>query len=94
MIHSGFQIGVAGFLLGGGRSLSVPPHTGIPLILIARAGYSFKTNEYGLAVDNIVAFNVVLPNGTPVKVTAGEHEDLFWALKVRLFETAETELLF
>ena len=47
-------------------------------------GYSFKTNQYGLAVDNIVAINVVLPNGKPVTATKDKYEDLFWALKVRL----------
>ena len=46
------------------------------------AGYSFKTNQYGLGVDNIVAYNIVLPNGTPVTATEDEWEDLFFALKV------------
>jgi hypothetical protein len=48
------------------------------------AGYSFKTNQYGLAVDNIIAFNAVLPNGAVVTATKYQYEDLFWALKVML----------
>ena len=46
------------------------------------AGYSFRTNQYGLAADNVVAYNVVLPDGTPVTATKDKCEELFWALKV------------
>ena len=45
-------------------------------------GYSFKTNEYGLAVDNVVAFNFVLPSGEVIKVTKDSYPDLFFGLKV------------
>ena len=34
-------------------------------------------------MDNVIAFNVVLPNGTPVTATKDKYADLFWALKVR-----------
>ena len=44
-------------------------------------GYSFKSNEFGLAIDNIVAFELVLPNGTVTTVTAEDH-DLWFALRV------------
>ena len=44
-------------------------------------GYSFKSNEFGLAIDNIVAFELVLPNGTVAMVTAEDH-DLWFALRV------------
>ena len=30
---------------------------------------SLNTNQYGLIVDDLVAINVALPNGTPVAVT-------------------------
>ncbi|TFY74250.1 hypothetical protein EWM64_g9763 [Hericium alpestre] len=43
-------------------------------------GYSYKTNQYGLAVDNVVAYELVLPNGTVTTVTSDD-EDLFWGLK-------------
>ena len=48
------------------------------------AGYSFKGNQYGLAVDNVVAYNVVLPDGTPVTANKDQYKDLFWALKVSI----------
>ena len=44
-------------------------------------GYSFKSNQYGLAIDTIVGFNLVLPNGTVARVTNSTHPDLFFGLK-------------
>lgn len=43
-------------------------------------GYSWKTSQYGLTVDNIAAFELVLPNGTVTTVT-DEDEDLWFALR-------------
>ncbi|KAH9167785.1 FAD-binding domain-containing protein [Lactarius sanguifluus] len=43
-------------------------------------GYSFKSSEHGLAIDNAVAFELVLPNGTVTTVTAEDH-DLWFALR-------------
>ncbi|KAH8978950.1 FAD-binding domain-containing protein [Lactarius akahatsu] len=48
--------------------------------LILGGGYSFKSNEHGLAIDNVVAFELVLPNGTVTTVTAKDH-DLWFALR-------------
>ena len=47
----------------------------------SRTGYSYKTNQYGLALDTIVGFNLVLPNGTVACVTQSTHPDLFFGLK-------------
>ncbi|KAJ7654333.1 FAD-binding domain-containing protein [Mycena rosella] len=44
-------------------------------------GYSWKTNQYGLTVDTVVAYELVKPNGTIVTVTASSDEDLFFGLK-------------
>lgn len=44
-------------------------------------GYSWKTSQYGLTVDNIVEFDLVLPNGTFVQVTEDNYPDLMWGLK-------------
>jgi len=44
-------------------------------------GYSYKTNQYGLAIDTIVGYNLVLPNGTVTYVTQSTHPDLFFGLK-------------
>ncbi|KAH8982075.1 FAD-binding domain-containing protein [Lactarius akahatsu] len=43
-------------------------------------GYSFQTSQYGLAIDNVVAFELVLPNGTVATVTEANH-DLWFALR-------------
>lgn len=44
-------------------------------------GYSWLTNQYGLTVDNILAYELVLPNGTVTTVDESV-PDLFFALKV------------
>ncbi|KAF5327189.1 hypothetical protein D9619_004973 [Psilocybe cf. subviscida] len=44
-------------------------------------GYSWKSNQYGLAVDNVVAFELVTPNGKIVNVTHGSDPELFFGLK-------------
>jgi hypothetical protein len=44
-------------------------------------GYGNKTNQYGLAIDNIVAIEVVLPDGTIVQANAQSYNDVFWALR-------------
>ncbi|KAI0752556.1 FAD-binding domain-containing protein [Daedaleopsis nitida] len=44
-------------------------------------GYSWKTNQYGLTVDNLSGFELVLPNGTVTSVTEASNPDLFWGLK-------------
>lgn len=45
------------------------------------AGYSWKTNQFGLTVDTLTAIELVLPNGKVKKVTEKD-EDLWFALKV------------
>ncbi len=45
------------------------------------SGYSFKTNQYGLTIDNIAGYELVLPNGTITNVTSKD-EDLWFALRV------------
>jgi FAD/FMN-containing dehydrogenase len=45
------------------------------------AGYSLKTNQYGLSIDSTVGFNLVLPNGTVTYVTQSTHPELFFGLK-------------
>ncbi|KAH9963685.1 hypothetical protein BJV74DRAFT_880011 [Russula compacta] len=43
-------------------------------------GYSWKTNQYGLTIDSVTAFELVLPNGD-VAVVTEKDEDLWFALK-------------
>lgn len=44
-------------------------------------GLSHYLYRYGLACDNVKAFEVVLANGTVIEATADQHADLFQALK-------------
>jgi hypothetical protein len=41
---------------------------------------SFSSSEYGLGVDQVVTFDLVLTNGTMVQVDGCTNPELFWAL--------------
>lgn len=77
-------VGVAGFTLGGGLwSSRYNVWRWDELMCGSLAGYSWLTNQHGLTVDTIVAFELVLPDGTVTEVTQTSNPDLFFALKVR-----------
>ncbi|KAG8708586.1 hypothetical protein FRC09_001150 [Ceratobasidium sp. 395] len=44
-------------------------------------GYSWLSNQYGLTIDTVTAFEVVLPNGTIATATETVNPDLFFGLK-------------
>ncbi|KAH7334975.1 FAD-binding domain-containing protein [Rhizoctonia solani] len=44
-------------------------------------GYSWLSNQYGLTIDTVTAFEVVLPNGTITTATEMTNPDLFFGLK-------------
>jgi hypothetical protein len=44
-------------------------------------GYSWRTNQFGLTLDTVVSFELVLPNGT-IKTVTPSDEDLWFALRV------------
>lgn len=44
-------------------------------------GFSWITDEHGLTVDNIVSYDIILPNGTFTTATNSSQPDLFFALK-------------
>ena len=46
-------------------------------------GYSWLTNQYGLTVDTVTAFELVKPDGQLVTVTEASDPNLFFGLKVR-----------
>jgi len=46
-----------------------------------RAGYGWKSDQYGLAIDNVVGYELVLPDGT-IKSVTSEDTDLWFALRV------------
>ena len=45
------------------------------------SGYSYKSSQYGLGVDNVAGYELVLPNGTVQYVTSND-EDLWFGLRV------------
>lgn len=49
--------------------------------LAVGAGLSYLGNREGLAVDNVLGYEIVLYNGTVINANATSHVDLFWALK-------------
>ncbi|WP_030249333.1 FAD-binding oxidoreductase [Streptomyces violens] len=44
-------------------------------------GHGYLTRKYGLTVDNLLAADVVLADGSFVTVDGENHPDLFWALR-------------
>lgn len=44
-------------------------------------GHSWQGPAFGMAVDNALAFDVVLANGTAVTASQCSNSDLFWALR-------------
>ena len=44
-------------------------------------GYSYKSSQYGLAIDNVAGYELVLPNGTIKQVTQKDR-DLWFGLRV------------
>jgi FAD/FMN-containing dehydrogenase len=77
-------VGVAGLTLGGGECYSFSGSLTVGTEAYMRmAGYSWKTNQYGLTVDSVTEFHLVSPNGTEIVVTEAD-KDLWFALKVCL----------
>jgi FAD binding domain-containing protein/berberine-like enzyme len=49
--------------------------------LTLSGGIGWKVRKYGLALDNLVAADVVTADGALVRATTDDHPDLFWALR-------------
>jgi FAD/FMN-containing dehydrogenase len=69
-------VGVAGLTLGGGECLPSSKRS-----ISCAIGFSYKTSQYGLSVDNIAGYELVLPNGTIINVTSKD-DDLWFGLRV------------
>jgi FAD/FMN-containing dehydrogenase len=44
-------------------------------------GHGYLSRAYGLTIDNLLAAELVLADGTRVTASADEHPDLFWAIR-------------
>ncbi|AZG44693.1 FAD-binding oxidoreductase [Gordonia insulae] len=44
-------------------------------------GFGWLGRKYGLASDAVRSFDVVTPDGNPLRVSATSHPDVFWALR-------------
>jgi FAD/FMN-containing dehydrogenase len=55
-------------------------HTGVAGLTLG-GGLGLLMRKYGLAVDNLLAAEVVTAEGSIVQASAAEHPDLFWALR-------------
>lgn len=56
------------------------PHVGVVGYTIG-GGYSLLGRKHGLAIDSVRSMQVVLADGSVVKVSPDENEDLFWAIR-------------
>ncbi|PBK95430.1 FAD dependent oxidoreductase [Armillaria gallica] len=59
---------------------------------ILGGGFSWLTNQYGLTIDTVVAYELVKPTGEVANVTANSDPDLFFALKGGLNNFVSSQL--
>jgi hypothetical protein len=55
-------------------------HTGIGGLTLG-GGYGWLSGKYGLTIDNLLAVQIVLADGSIVTASHSENSDLFWAVR-------------
>jgi len=82
-------------LRGAGRNVvggSAIAGVGVAGFLLG-GGYSLKTNQYGLGIDNVVKVRFTLPDGrTSLEVAEDNDPQLFYALRVRDFRQVPLQI--
>lgn len=83
-VGAGVRLGnlALGVFAQGERAL---PHGVCPGVGIGghftHGGYGYQSRLWGLALDSIVALDVILANGSYIHATATEHPDIFYAMR-------------
>lgn len=61
-------------------SVGTVSHTGISGLTLG-GGYGWLSRCYGLSLDNVLCYDIVLADGSFHRVTKQSYPDLFWALQ-------------
>jgi FAD/FMN-containing dehydrogenase len=70
----------AGYAFGLATPTGIISTTGIGGLTLG-GGHGYLTRKYGLAIDNLLAADVVLANGKFVTASPTKNSDLFWAIR-------------
>ena len=82
-VGGGSQIGDldhAAHAFGLGVPAGIYSQTGVGGLTLG-GGHGYLTRKYGLTIDSLLAVDVVLADGSFVKASERENQDLFWALR-------------
>ena len=60
--------------------LGINSTTGVAGLTLG-GGFGWLTRKYGMAVDNLVAADIVIANGERLHIDSDNHPDLFWAIR-------------
>jgi FAD/FMN-containing dehydrogenase len=67
-------------LVGLATTGGVVSSTGVAGLTLG-GGFGWLMPKFGMATDNLVSADLILADGTPVRASADDHADLFWAIR-------------